>query len=334
MDEKDARLASFCDARGVDGIWIRRRANVAWLAGGADVHCNSASELGVASILWTREKKSVLASSIEEARLRAEELGSEWELAVTPWWLGEAAPSGAYATDWPDDVLCDLRAPLTAREVGTARALGADAADVVCRLMHDVRPGWSEHEAAGELTARLAERGIAAPVVLVAADERADRFRHPIPTALRCVRKLMVVLCAERRGLIVALTRLVHFGPLPEELDRKHDAVCRVDAALHAATRPGARWCDLLAVAQRAYAEKGFDGEWKLHHQGGPMGYAPRDFLATPSETRRVVERQLAGWNPSITGTKSEDTILSSGEVLTSMRDWPMRGSRPDILVR
>jgi len=40
------------------------------------------------------------------------------------------------------------------------------------------------------------------------------------------------------------------------------------------------------------------------------------------------------GWNPSITGTKSEDTILSSGEVITGMKNWPVCGSRPDILCR
>jgi hypothetical protein len=46
------------------------------------------------------------------------------------------------------------------------------------------------------------------------------------------------------------------------------------------------------------------------------------------------VRNQLVGWNPSIAGTKSEDTILSTGEVLTAARNWPMVGSRPDILCR
>ena len=64
------------------------------------------------------------------------------------------------------------------------------------------------------------------------------------------------------------------------------------------------------------------------------MGYEARDFKATPTERRRVVERQLVGWNPTITGTKSEDTILSDGSVLTAMADWPMHGTRSDILAR
>jgi len=334
MTEKGARLLRLCRERGVDGVWIRRRANVAWATDGADVRCNAASELGVASLLWTPERKVVLCDDIEAPRMRAEELGTEWEVAPTRWFEPARAPQGKYACDWPDDVLVDLRAPLTDVEMARARELGADSAAVLRSVMFHVRVGWSEFECAGQLARGLLRRGIQAPVILIAADERIDCFRHPIPTEKRCERVMMVVLCAERHGLVVAITRLVHFGTQTDTLRRKHEAVCRVDSALHAATKSGVRWCDALTVAQRAYADAGFADEWKLHHQGGPMGYAPRDFVATPTETRSVRERQLVGWNPSITGTKSEDTIFSGGEVITSMNDWPMLGGRPDILVR
>ena len=96
----------------------------------------------------------------------------------------------------------------------------------------------------------------------------------------------------------------------------------------------GVRWCDILARGIRVYGNNGFGGEWRKHHQGGPMGYEGRDFKATPTEKRKVVRNQLVGWNPSITGTKSEDTILSSGEVLTPTPHWPRCGTRPDILCR
>jgi Xaa-Pro aminopeptidase len=334
MGEKDRRLLELCRARGVEGVHVRRRSNFAWLTDGADVHVDSSSQIGIASILWTPERKVVLTSNIEAARLRAEELGSEWEVSESKWFEPAAAPEGNFASDWPEDVLVDLRAPLTDPELARARELGRDVAEVFGLLMHDVHPGWSELEAEGRLRQRLLAREIDAPVVLIAADDRIARFRHPIPTARRFERTLMAVLCARRRGLIVAITRLVHFGELSAELRRKHEAVCAVDAALHAASSPGTRWCDALAVARRTYEAAGFPDEWQLHHQGGPMGYEPRDYLATPLETRTIRERQLIGWNPSITGTKSEDTILSDGEVLTAVPDWPMLGSRPDILRR
>jgi hypothetical protein len=57
------------------------------------------------------------------------------------------------------------------------------------------------------------------------------------------------------------------------------------------------------------------------------------------------LENQPFAWNPSITGTKSEDTILATStgpEIITPARDWPMVSvegddgawQRPDILVR
>ena len=54
--------------------------------------------------------------------------------------------------------------------------------------------------------------------------------------------------------------------------------------------------------------------EWKLHHQGGPTGYQGRSFRGTPTETRKVLLNQAFAWNPSVTGTKSEDTVVVLGE--------------------
>jgi Xaa-Pro aminopeptidase len=334
VNEKDRRLLHWCRERDVEGVWIRRRANVAWVADGADVHCDEQSELGVASCLWTPARKRVLTDAIEAPRMMTEEFGEDWEVLARDWMSPPHRPEGNFAHDWPDDCLTDLRAPLTAEEIVRARALGAESAEVLETEMRLVEPGASEHEIAGSLERALRRRAISAPVVLIAADERIARFRHPIPTVKRVERALMVVVCAQRRGLIVALTRLLHFGPVPADLERRHAAVVAVDRALHAATHPGERWCDLFAVAQAAYEEHGFADEWRKHHQGGPMGYTCRDFLATPTEVRRVAEDQLVGWNPSITGTKSEDTILSTGEVITSTGHWPLLDGRPDILRR
>ncbi|MGE0482158.1 MAG: M24 family metallopeptidase [Phycisphaerae bacterium] len=362
MNEKDVRLAAFCREQGCDGVLLRRRANIAWITDGADVHCDTASALGVAAVLWTPREKRVFTDNIEEPRLRAEEFGDEWELRVGSWWepppvdwprsLGGERDDARFAKDWPCDTLAPLRASLTAREIERVRMLGRDTAEVVERLLKDdVRPGMTERHLGGAVAGWLRDRGIFAHVILVAADERIARFRHPIPTARAIERVAMVAVCAQRHGLIVSVTRLVSFGPLSRDLRERHDAVCRVDASLHAATQPGARWCDVLAKGIESYAATGFADEWCRHHQGGPMGYEARDFKATPTETRRVAPRQLVGWNPTITGTKSEDTILTGAgdapsgssapaaqsrgpEIATATGGWPLCAGRPDILVR
>ncbi|HXG61298.1 MAG TPA: M24 family metallopeptidase [Planctomycetota bacterium] len=333
MNEKEARLADFCRRHGYEGAWFRRRANIAWIADGADVHVDSASSTGVASVLWTPRRKVVYCDTIEDRRLREEEFGDGWTFEVSPWWEPRRAPRGRFATDVPDDPFADLRAPLTRGELRTIRELGRATGEILARELPRLRPGLSEHEVAARLLGAFRTLGIHLPVLLVAADDRIRRYRHPIPTARKLVRTVMVAVCPRLRGLTVAATRLVHFGRrLPADLRRRHEAVCAVDATFHAATRPGARWCDALAAGIRAYRDAGFPDEWTRHHQGGPVGYEGRDFRATPTETRRILERQAVGWNPSIAGTKSEDTILSSGELLTATPGWPVCGTRPDIL--
>ena len=116
-----------------------------------------------------------------------------------------------------------------------------------------------------------------------------------------------------------------------------------VDAELIAHTRPGTSIDYIFRKGMEAYARAGFPDEWKLHHQGGPTGYAGRDYRAKPGVKDIVHLNQAFAWNPSITGTKSEDTVIAledRTEILSAHGDWPMRPveveslvvSRPEIL--
>lgn len=338
MSEKETRLAEFCHGRGVEGVVLRRRSNIAWITDGCDTHIDLSSRLAFGTVVWTPAKKTVYADVIEAPRFRAEEFGAEWEFVDWPWARDEPAIDGNFTSDWPTDEIAPLRYSLTALELQKVRALGAETASVMCGVMKEIATGWSEHRVAGVLAGRLREHGVYTPVVLVAADERLSMFRHPIPTHKAVEQIVLAAVCAQREGLVVSMTRIVHFGAIEPELRRKHEAVCRVDAAYHGATKPGTRWCDALDAGLKVYRETGFADEWLKHHQGGPMGYELREFKATPTETRTVQPNQLAGWNPSITGTKSEDTIVAGGEVLTVCEGWPMVAAgatlRPDILER
>jgi Xaa-Pro aminopeptidase len=110
------------------------------------------------------------------------------------------------------------------------------------------------------------------------------------------------------------------------------------------ATQPGRTIGQVFKIAQEAYARVGYADEWRLHHQGGPAGYEPREYLATPGSTDRVYAGQVYAWNPSIAGSKSEDSVLigdNGFEVLTAIPGWPklevdVSGQiieRPDILI-
>ena len=133
-------------------------------------------------------------------------------------------------------------------------------------------------------------RGMQPIVNLVAADERIFKFRHPLPTDKKLEKYAMLVLCGRRKGLVCSITRLVHFGPLPDEVRCKTQKLAGIDAALILATRPGAQIRDVFNSGLKAYDAAGYADEWQLHHQGGPAGYESREFVGRPDVKGEVVE--------------------------------------------
>ncbi|HEY5156941.1 MAG TPA: M24 family metallopeptidase, partial [Anaerolineales bacterium] len=162
-------------------------------------------------------------------------------------------------------------------------------------------------------------------VNLIATDERIFKYRHPLMTTKKLARYAMLILYGRKQGLVCSITRLVHIGPLSEEVRYIVEVVARVDAEMIMATRPGWPVKEIFGIAMRAYAQAGYPEEWRLHHQGGPVGYEPREYLATPASTETVSVGQAYAWNPSITGAKSEDTFLvgeSDNEIITTISGW------------
>ena len=138
--------------------------------------------------------------------------------------------------------------------------------------------------------------------------------------------QLLVGVCAQRHGLVSALSRIVVSGRVPDALEARTAATARVFASLLAATKAGATGAELFCAAARSYAEAGFPREETRHHQGGATGYRSRDWIAHPASRETVQPRQAFAWNPSITGTKIEETTLVTEhglEVITASPDWP-----------
>ncbi len=340
---KLGRIQELLERRSLDALVLRRAANFAWLTCGAASHVNVADSYGAATLLVNRQGRYVLCDNIEAPRLQREERLADqgWEFRVSPWYeqdggiqeLTQGSRLGADfaypgAEDLSDD-LVPLRAALTPEEGERFRRLGQACADSMQAAILSVRPGQTELRIASVLAEEALARGVEPIVDLVGADERISSFRHPLPTSRQLSRYAMLILCGRQHGLVCSITRIVHFGAVPDDLRRKTEAVALVDAHFIAATRPGATLQGIFAEGQEAYRVAGFEGEWKLHHQGGLAGYAPREIVATPHVSSQVLAGQAYAWNPSITGTKSEDTILvgdETNELLTSIADWPSIG--------
>lgn len=360
LTEKMERIVKLLDADGYDAMLLGRIDNFSWFTGGGECHVNTAAETGSGALLIQRSKVTVIANNVERARLFEEEVAglgfgeeiSLWVEEALPPAVARLAPNQQIISDvaMPGVTACpekiaNLRASLTTAEVERYRMLGAEVGAALGQTCQEIERGMTEYQVAAALARRQWERGITPIVVLIAADERLMKYRHPIPQDHTVERTVMLVICGRRNGLIVSATRIVNFGPVSDELRKKHEAVARVDAAFIGNTTIGARIGDIFKAGLAAYAAEGYPEEWKLHHQGGPTGYAARDYRATSATDARVELNQAFAWNPSITGTKSEDTILalpSGPEIISASPGFPMleveasgmKLTRSDILVR
>ncbi len=204
-----------------------------------------------------------------------------------------------------------LRYVLDPDAIARYRALGFDVRLALAEALHGFAPGMSEQEAAAQLVAACRRRGIAAPVVIAAADDRITRYRHPIPHNRFVERRLMLVVCGERGGLYANLTRIVDYAEPDAELRHRQEACDTILRRMRAeATQPGRTLADAFADCQRFYAAAGFPDEWTHHHQGGLTGYASREVVATPETRQRIQVGQAFAWNPSIAGAKAEETFI------------------------
>jgi Xaa-Pro aminopeptidase len=348
LDEKRDRVARVCRDAGVAGVILATQANFAWFTGGRTNRIDGSRELGAGALLVAADGRVyALANAIEMPRLVGEELKALSPSPIEyPWADDHAAPDTParlakralggdprIGADWPlagtisvEREIARARVPLTTAELERYRQLGHEAARAFERVCRELLPGATEMEISRRASDAAASVGARAIVSLVAADDRIARFRHPVPTQAVWRRTVLVAQVAQRDGLCVSMSRIVTADAVGSDLAERTRATGAVFAALLEATRTGARGADLFAAAAAAYARAGFDGEERKHHQGGAAGYRSREWVAHPSSEERVRAPQAFAWNPTITGTKVEDTALvgeDGVELITATGDWP-----------
>jgi len=328
IKEKERRVREFLRLKGLKALLLKRQANFSWMTCGGLNLVGITTEFGATSLLITDNSKFVISNNIEAPRMIEEE-GLEKQgfiIKTFPWHedqevsvIRELVGESPFGSDVPfsnammvaEDV-AKLRYSLKPEEQERYRWLGEKVSLALERTMIATRPGEKESAVVGRLCKELWKDRIDPITLMSAADDRVYRFRHPIPTERRVEKYLMVSICARKWGLIVSLTRFVHFGKLPEELRKKYEANVFIDCTFMAHTRPGIPAKEVLQKGMDAYREKGYPEEWKLHHQGGSIGYTGRDYRVNFKSPDIIQENQAFTWNPSITGTKSEDTILAT----------------------
>ena len=341
LAEKTERLQRMLEREKLGGVLLNAQHNFAWLTGGFSNGIDLSRENGAASLLVRADgKRYILASNIEMSRMCAEEiLADDFEPVEYAWQDEKASGSfvvdkakelltrGDIATDYAvESKIARCRYQSTVNEIGRYRELGNDAGIAVRRVIDKITPGETEREIAETMRHELALGGMTSVVTLVATDERISQYRHPVPSEKRWGKTLLLVTCAKRGGLIASLSRMICVGGVPVDLKRKTEATAYVNSCLLDATRPGVTGAELYRVAANAYTKKGFSDEISRHHQGGATGYRTREWVAHPQSTEVVQVDQAFAWNPSITGTKIEETSILSKhgiEIFTASPDFP-----------
>ncbi len=339
LDLKLARLRELMTRKKLDAIVLQRNSSFAWITCGAPSYINTASTTGAAAAVVTLSDRYIVTNNIEAPRLEREEglAAQGWKMKTTQWHetrdlLAELNAGLEVGSDGLLPGTANLageitlmRAQLTGPEMERFRALGRLCGEAIDSAIRGVRPGDTEFEIAGRLDRATFARGVQPIVNLIATDNRVFEFRHPLPTNKQMEKYAMLVLCGRKAGLVASVTRLVHFGKLPDELKRKADACMKIDAAFIAGTQPGRTLGEVFKLGTDAYAAAGFADEWRRHHQGGLAGYEPRESNGRPGSTVLVAANQAYAWNPSIAGVKSEDTVLiteTGHEVITQIDGW------------
>jgi Xaa-Pro aminopeptidase len=345
------RLDAYLDERGLEAVWFAKPNGFAWLTGGDNV-VDADADFGVAAAGYDGDLR-VVTDNIEADRLADEELPDAVAVESFPWYtdslaeaVAERSPTSAAADfDVPGFERVDgsrLRQPLTADDIERYRELGREAAVAVETVCRNLEPEDPEYEVAAGIDIALASRDVDTPVVLVGGAERAQKYRHYTPTDAALGDYALVSVTAERAGLYASLTRTVAFDA-PDWLKTRHRAAARVEATALAATEAAAAGeltdasghdtaGDVFDAIREAYAAVGFADEWERHHQGGAAGFAGREWIATPDSDEPVRQPMGYAWNPTVQGTKSEDTHLVAAdrtETLTKTGQWPTHEVEP-----
>jgi Xaa-Pro dipeptidase len=357
--EKKRRVRILMGELGLDGIYLKKQSNFSWLTGGGLNVVGITLELGVAGLLLTADKEYVICNNIEAPRMEKEEKLKEqgYEVFSFPWYddsevklVWEISGGGKVGADhgFPgaEDIskkINHLRYPLTSWEVERYKEIGHLTSQAIEQTAITIQPGDKECAVIGRLAARLWENRLDYITTFCAADERISDFRHPIGTEKKIKKRAMLCVNSRRQGLIVSLTRFVQFGKVPAEIRKKYNANVLIDCTLMAHTLPGRPVVEAFQKGIDAYQRTGYAEEYKLHHQGGAIGYVGRDYKVNFQTEEIVQENQAFAWNPSITGSKSEDTMIATAQapfllsrpVLFPELKMEVGGfafSRPDIL--
>jgi len=361
ISEKLGRIRKRLGESGNEALLLTRHPNFSWITAGSKGFVANCFDNSATAVLVTQKKLFAVCNIIEENRLREEdrlpELG--FELIVSKWqennlesfvksqvssWdkVISDAPAAGAKTD--NDFILSVRLPFTQNEIARYLYLGEYLSKGLEEYLPTVKPGMTEYEICGGIANALWKYNVEQVMFLVSVDERADKYRHALPTSKKLEHNLLVSINGRYKGLITTTSRMVYFGKPKPGFVRQYCDCCDMETEVISKARAGIDEIELYDTLRKAYDAKGYPGMFDKHGQGGCQGYWPREYMVTPGSHRIIRNDTAYCFNPVVDGTKTEDAfIVRDNGVLMITRPvtFPKRtyklGSqtieRPDLMI-
>lgn len=324
------RVYQMLEARQMEALLIQKHPNYSWMTAGGKSFVANCFDNGAVALLVTRCGCYALCNVIETPRLIAEEQLPElgFEIIDYPWQENRLEQNVKKHVSSLDRVVSDtplgsakvkpewitpLRLQLTGNEIARYRYLGDKMSEGLEAYLHTVVPGMTEYEIAGGISKALWPYGIEQVMHLVSADERADRFRHALPTHKKLAHNLIVSINGRYKGLVVTVSRMVYIGTPGKAFVKQYEDCCEMECLTASKAAVGADELTLYETLRQAYIDKGYPNMFDKHGQGGCQGYWPREYMVTPTSHHPIMENQVYCFNPVVDGTKTEDSFIVTG---------------------
>lgn len=362
VETKLGQVRDIIRRKNLAGALITRKYNIYWLTAGGNNQVLYDMQESLIGILVTEESAVVIAENGDYVRVMEEEFSHcPFEYQMIYWCsggvgtkaaelvkgtLGVDSPVGGIAEQMNiDGGLAEFRQVFLDSEIERLRKYGKEAATILTQVAKGVQPGMSEREVAAELSKQFVLNGFNVAVILMGGDERSLKYRHQVVSDHKIKKHFSLCGVGKKAGLTYPINRVISFGPPPPELEENNRKIETVFVHLNSLAEVGTSLGSIYAKLPRIYIDAGLEEEeWMRHSIGGTMGYHPREQVVGESNTYKLRQNNVIGWNPSLPGVMAEDVYLLGAaglEFITYDENWPhqersangLTQIRPSILV-
>ncbi len=336
VSAKIESLRNYMTQHNAKGVVIKSIENFSWVTSGGRSYIALSDVEGSAAVFITKDEAYIVSKNIEAKRLENEEVTRNFTIVEYPWYtkvedMISKISDGCEILyeDEPNfrNFLFHSRLKLSDYEQERYKIVGLKSTQALERAMKSFSPDMTEIEAKSKIEGELSKEGLDTLLVLVFGDESRSLYRHNLPREVKLGDRCIASVCAKMFGLVISTTRTIEFKK-DEKFEKQHEINALIDAEIINSSFEKSLISQIFFDIEKIYDSHGYPQEWQLHHQGGVTGYRTREFVAIPHFPFQIEDGMALAWNPTITGTKSEDTYIRTpnGMALLSVdekSDWP-----------